>query len=36
LAISTLIGGWLPLWLPLVGSALVLQGVQRLLPALRP
>jgi hypothetical protein len=35
-AINTLIGGWLPLWLPLVGSALVLQGTQRLLPALRP
>jgi hypothetical protein len=35
-AINTLIGGWLPLWLPLVGSALLLHGVQRLLPALRP
>lgn len=28
--------GWLPLWLPLVGSALLLRGVHRLLPALRP
>jgi len=28
--------GWLPLWLPLVGSALLLRGVNRLLPALRP
>ncbi|MEB3263726.1 MAG: hypothetical protein VKJ66_05060 [Synechococcus sp.] len=31
-----LIRGWLPLWLPLVGSALLLRGAQRLLPALRP
>ena len=31
-----LIRGWLPLWLPLVGSALLLFGVQRLLPALLP
>jgi hypothetical protein len=31
-----LIGGWLPLWLPLVGSALLLHGAKRLLPALRP
>jgi hypothetical protein len=30
------IRGWLPLWLPLVGSALLLRGLQRLLPALRP
>lgn len=28
--------GWLLLWLPLVGSALLLRGVHRLLPALRP
>ena len=35
-AINALIGGWLPLWLPLIGSALLLHGVQRLLPALRP
>ena len=28
--------GWLPLWLPLVGSALLLRVVLRLLPALRP
>ena len=28
--------GWLPLWLPLIGSALVLHGAQRLLPVLRP
>ena len=27
---------WLPLWLPLAGSALVLQAVQRWLPPLRP
>jgi len=26
----------LPLWLPLIGSALLLQAAQRLLPALRP
>ena len=31
-----LLRGWLPLWLPLVGSALLLRGVFRLLPALRP
>jgi hypothetical protein len=31
-----LIRGWLPLWLPLIGSALLLHGAQRLLPALRP
>jgi hypothetical protein len=31
-----LIHGWLPLWLPLIGSALLLHGAQRLLPALRP
>ncbi len=35
-AINTLIGGWLPLWLPLIGSALLLHGALRLLPALRP
>ena len=28
--------GWLPLWLPLVGSALLLRGVIRQLPDLRP
>jgi hypothetical protein len=27
---------WLPLWWPLIGSALLLQWAQRLLPALRP
>lgn len=27
---------WVPLWLPLLGSALVLQGAQRLWPGLRP
>ncbi|MCP9800315.1 hypothetical protein [Synechococcus sp. RedBA-s] len=27
---------WLPLWLPLAGSALVLQALQRWLPPLRP
>jgi hypothetical protein len=31
-----LIRGWLPLWLPLVGGALMLRGAQRRLPALRP
>jgi hypothetical protein len=31
-----LLRGWLPLWLPLIGSALLLQAAQRLLPALRP
>lgn len=30
------IRGWLPLWLPLAGSALLLHGALRLLPALRP
>jgi len=30
------IKGWLPLWLPLIGSALVLHGAQRLVPVLRP
>jgi hypothetical protein len=28
--------GWLPLWLPLIGSALLLHGLRSLLPALRP
>ncbi len=35
-AMMDLIRGWLPLWLPLIGSALLLHGAQRLLPALRP
>lgn len=35
-AMMDLIRGWLPLWLPLIGSALLLHRVQRLLPALRP
>jgi hypothetical protein len=35
-AMMDLIRGWLPLWLPLIGSALLLYGAQRLLPALRP
>jgi hypothetical protein len=35
-AIIDLMRGWLPLWLPLIGSALLLRGAQRLLPALRP
>jgi len=35
-AMMELIRGWLPLWLPLIGSALLLHGAQRLLPALRP
>ena len=35
-AIVALMRGWLPLWLPLIGSALLLRGAQRLLPALRP
>ena len=35
-AMMELIRGWLPLWLPLIGSALLLHRVQRLLPALRP
>jgi hypothetical protein len=35
-AMMELLRGWLPLWLPLVGSALLLRLVQRLLPALRP
>lgn len=30
------VSGWLPLWLPLVGSALLLHAAQRQLPALRP
>jgi hypothetical protein len=30
------IHGWLPLWLPLIGSALLLYAAQRQLPALRP
>ena len=34
--ILELMRGWLPLWLPLIGSALLLRGAQRLLPALRP
>ena len=35
-AILELMRGWLPLWLPLIGSALLLQAAQRLLPTLRP
>ena len=35
-AMMELLGGWLPLWLPLVGSALALHGARRLLPALLP
>jgi hypothetical protein len=35
-AMMGVLRGWLPLWLPLVGSALLLRGVHRLLPALRP
>lgn len=35
-AMMDVLRGWLPLWLPLVGSALLLRGVHRLLPALRP
>lgn len=35
-ALLELARGWLPLWLPLIGSALVLAGAQRLLSALRP
>ena len=31
-----LIRGWLPLWLPLIGSALVLHSAQRLAPRLLP
>jgi hypothetical protein len=27
---------WLPLWLPLVGSALLLHGIRRLTPSLLP
>ena len=35
-AMMEALGGWLPLWLPLIGSALALHGALRLLPALRP
>ncbi|MEI7953227.1 MAG: hypothetical protein WCH37_11220, partial [Synechococcaceae cyanobacterium ELA182] len=35
-AMMLAIKGWLPLWLPLIGSALVLRGAQRLIPVLRP
>jgi hypothetical protein len=35
-AMMELAGAWLPLWLPLVGSALAIQALQRLLPSLRP
>ena len=31
-----LVRGWLPLWLPLIGSALLLRGARGLLPSLRP
>jgi len=31
-----LIQGWLALWLPLIGSALLLHGARSLLPAPRP
>ena len=30
------IRGWLPLWLPLIGSTLVLHSAQRLAPRLLP
>ena len=30
------LGAWLPLWLPLIGSAVLLQIAQRLVPTLRP
>jgi hypothetical protein len=30
------VNGWLPLWLPPIGSALLLHAAQRQLPALRP
>ena len=30
------VSGWLPLWLPLIGSALLLHAAQRQLPVLRP
>jgi len=36
IAMMVALRGWLPLWLPLIGSALVLHGALRLLPALRP
>jgi hypothetical protein len=32
-AMMALIGGWLPLWLPLIASALLLLGIQRWLPS---
>ena len=35
-AMMLAIKGWLPLWLPLIGSALILHGALRLLPVLRP
>jgi hypothetical protein len=35
-AMMEMLRGWLPLWLPLIGSALALHGALRLLPALRP
>ena len=35
-AMMEVLRGWLPLWLPLIGSALALHGALRLLPALRP
>jgi hypothetical protein len=35
-AMMGLLQGWWPLWLPVIGSALALQGVQRLLPAPLP
>ncbi|MEB3199197.1 MAG: hypothetical protein VKK62_01560 [Synechococcaceae cyanobacterium] len=30
------LGSWLPLWVPMVGSALLLQAAQRVVPSLRP
>ncbi len=32
-AMMALFGGWLPLWLPLIASALLLLGIQRWLPS---
>jgi hypothetical protein len=36
MALVDVLRGWLPLWLPLIGCALLLHGIRSLLPAPRP
>jgi len=36
MALVDVLRGWLPLWLPMIGCALLLHGIRSLLPAPRP